>query len=79
MTEVLEWPTLCEEWASGGLDYSEQKQDEDDEQDEADAAAAVVAESWTQPIATKAEHQNQDNQKDKHVCFSKVMKFRWYG
>ena len=44
----------------------EQKQDENDEQDEADAATAVITESWTQTIAAKTEHQNQDNQNNEH-------------
>jgi hypothetical protein len=51
------------------LDNSEEKQDENDDKDEADAAAAVVAESWSHAIPAKAEHQNQNNQKDKHFCF----------
>jgi hypothetical protein len=47
-----------------------QEQNEDDEEDQADAAAAVVADTRTHAIAAKAEHQDQDNQKDEHCCFS---------
>ena len=46
------------------LDNLEQEQDEYDGEDEADASAAVVAESWSHAITTKAEHKNQDDQKD---------------
>ena len=46
------------------LDDFEQEQDEDDGEDEADASAAVVAESWSHAITTKAEHKNQNDQKD---------------
>jgi hypothetical protein len=46
------------------------KQDENDEQDKADSAAAVVSEPWSHAIAAKAEHQNQNEQKNKHLCFS---------
>jgi hypothetical protein len=53
----------------GQLDNLEQEQDEDDGEDEAKAAAAVVAESWTHAVATKAEHQNQHDQKDEHFLF----------
>jgi hypothetical protein len=56
-----EWTTIVE---TPQLDDSEQKQDQNDEQDEADSAAAVVTESWTQAIASKTEHQNQDDKKD---------------
>jgi hypothetical protein len=48
------------------LDDFEQKKDENDGEDEAEAASAVVAETWTHAVTTEAEHQNQDNQKDKH-------------
>jgi hypothetical protein len=54
-------PTIFE---TSRLDDSEQKQDQNDEQNEADSAAAVVTESWTQAIASKTEHQNQDDKKD---------------
>jgi hypothetical protein len=49
------------------LDDLHQEQDEDDKEDKADAAAAVVAETRSHTIAAKAEHQNQDEQKDKHL------------
>jgi hypothetical protein len=52
------------------LDDFEQEQDEDDGEDEAEASSAVVAESWAHAITTKAEHKNQDDQKDKHCLFS---------
>jgi hypothetical protein len=52
------------------LDDFHEKQDENDEQDKADSAAAVVAETWPHAIAAKAEHQNQNDQKNKHLCFS---------
>ena len=51
------------------LYHLHKQQDEDDEQDEADAAATVVSESRSHAIAPKAEHQNQNEQKDKHLCF----------
>jgi hypothetical protein len=47
-----------------------EKQDENDEQYKADSAAAVVAESRSHAIAAKAEHQNQNEQKNEHLCFS---------
>jgi hypothetical protein len=46
------------------LDDFEQEQKQDDGEEEADAAAAVVAESWSHAITTKAEHKNQNDQKD---------------
>lgn len=52
------------------LDDLHKQQDEDDEQDKADSAAAVVSETRSHAIAAKAEHQNQDEQKNKHLCFS---------
>jgi hypothetical protein len=52
------------------LDNLHKKEDKDDEQDEADAASSVVAETRSQTIAAKAEHQNQNDQKDKHLVFS---------
>jgi hypothetical protein len=52
------------------LDDLHQEQDENDEQDKADAAAAVVTETWSHTIPAKAEHQDQNEQKDKHLCFS---------
>lgn len=58
------------------LDDFKQKQDENDGQDERKAAAAVVAETGSHTIAAKAEHQNQNNQKDKHLCFLRSAKFR---
>ena len=54
------------------LDNLHQEQDEDDEQDEADAASAVVAEARSHAITAKAEHQNQNEQKDKHLYFFSV-------
>jgi hypothetical protein len=51
------------------LDNLHQEQDEDDEQDEADAASAVVAEARSHAITAKAEHQNQNEQEDKHLYF----------
>jgi len=52
------------------LDNLEQEKNENDEQNEADASSAVVAESWPHAIATKAEHKNQNDQKNKHYLFS---------
>jgi hypothetical protein len=52
------------------LDDLEQEQDEYDGEDEAEASAAVVAESRAHAITTKAEHKNQDDQKDKHYSGS---------
>jgi hypothetical protein len=52
------------------LDDFEKKEDENDEEDERESAAAVVAEPRSHAIAAKAEHQNQNDQKDKHLCFS---------
>jgi hypothetical protein len=52
------------------LDNLHQEQDENDEQDKADAAAAVVAEARSHAITAKAEHQNQNEQEDKHLYFS---------
>jgi hypothetical protein len=49
------------------LDEFEKKQDEDDREDEADSAAAIVAEPWSHAIPAKAEHQNQNDQKDRHL------------
>ena len=46
------------------LDDFEQEQDENNGEDEANASAAVVAESWSHAITTKAEHKNQNDQKD---------------
>jgi hypothetical protein len=60
------------------LDNLHQEQDEDDEQDEADAASAVVAEARSHAITAKAEHQNQNEQEDKHLVFSVRRNFaRW--
>jgi hypothetical protein len=52
------------------LNDFEQEEDQDNGEDEADASAAVVAESWSHAITTKAEHKNQNDQKDKHSLFS---------
>ena len=52
------------------LDNFEQEKNENDGEDEADASSAVVAESWAHAITTKAEHENQDDQKDKHSLSS---------
>ena len=49
------------------LDDFEQQQDEDDGEDEADASTTVIAESWPHAITTKAEHENQNDQKNKHL------------
>ena len=46
------------------LDDFEQEQDENDGEDEAEASAAVVPESWSHAITTKAEHKNQNDQED---------------
>ena len=46
------------------LDNFEQEQDEYDGEDEADASAAVVAEPRAHAITTKAEHKNQNDQKE---------------
>ena len=46
------------------LDDFEQEQNEDDGEDEAEASAAVVPESWSHAITTKAEHKNQNDQED---------------
>jgi len=61
------------------LDNFEEKQDEDDEEDEAESAAAVVADSWSHAIATKAEHQNQNDQKDEHLFVFSVGEDSPYG
>jgi hypothetical protein len=61
------------------LDNLHQEQDEDDEQDEADAASAVVAEARSHAITAKAEHQNQNEQKDKHLYFSPFGEISPYG
>jgi hypothetical protein len=50
--------------------HFEQEQNEDDGEDEAEASSAVVAEPWSHAITTKAEHKNQDDQKDKHFLSS---------
>jgi hypothetical protein len=66
-------PILRDDDARNGpwqLDDFKQKQDENDGQDERKPTSAVVAETRSHTIATKAEHQNQNNQKDKHLCFS---------
>jgi hypothetical protein len=52
------------------LDDFEQEQNENDGENEADASAAVVAEPRSHAITTKAEHKNQNDQKDKHCLFS---------
>jgi hypothetical protein len=52
------------------LDNFEQKQNENDGEDEADASSTVVAEPWSHAITTKAKHENQNDQKDKHYWFS---------
>ena len=46
-----------------GNDF-EQDQDEDDCENEANASAAVVAEPWAHAVTAKAEHKNQNDQKD---------------
>ncbi len=46
------------------LDDFEQEQEENDGEDEADASATVVAEPGSHAITTKAEHKNQNDQKD---------------
>ena len=46
------------------LNDFEQEQDEDDGEKEADASAAVVAQPRSHAITTKAEHKNQNDQKD---------------
>ena len=61
------------------LDEFEQEQDEDDGENEADASAAVVAESWSHAITTKAEHKNQDDQKDNHCSLSPYCEDSLYG
>jgi hypothetical protein len=58
------------------LDNLHKKEDENDEKDEADAAASVVAEARSHAITAKAEHQNQNDQKDKHLFFLRSAKFR---
>jgi hypothetical protein len=63
-------PILRDDDARNGpwqLDNLKQEQDEDDGQDERKPTATVVAETRSHTIATKAEHQNQNNQKDKHL------------
>jgi hypothetical protein len=46
------------------LDDFEQEQDEYDGEDEAEASSAVVTETWAHAITTKAEHKNQNDEKD---------------
>jgi hypothetical protein len=46
------------------LDDFEQQQDENDGEDEAEASASIVSEAWSHAITTKAEHKNQDDQKE---------------
>jgi hypothetical protein len=58
------------------LDDLEQEQDEDDGEDEADASTAVVAKSGSHAITTKAEHKNQNDQKDKHLFVLRTAKIR---
>jgi hypothetical protein len=58
------------------LDDLHKKQNENDEQNKANSTAAVIAESGSHAIAAKAEHQNQNEQKNKHLCFLRSAKFR---
>jgi hypothetical protein len=51
-----------------GLDDFHQEQDQDDEEDETEATTTVVAEAWTHTIASEAEDQYQDDEKDEHFC-----------
>ena len=69
-------PHQCEEWAFHQLDDFEQQQDEDDGEDEGNSTAAVVAEPWPHAVTTKAEHKNQNDQKNKHFVFLRAAKFR---
>jgi len=57
------WVRRMSDWRSLSDDF-EQEQDENNGEDEANASAAVVAESWSHAITTKAEHKNQNDQKD---------------
>jgi hypothetical protein len=58
------------------LDDFEQEQEENDGEDQADASAAVVAETGSHAITTKAEHKNQNDQKDKHYFLLHTAKIR---
>jgi hypothetical protein len=60
----------------GQLDDFEQEQNENDGEDERDSATAVVAESWPHTVTAKAEHKNQDDQKDEHLLFLRAAKIR---
>jgi hypothetical protein len=78
--EGLSWPILrvlrVRERALQRLYDLHKQEDEDDEQDKADSAAAVVSESRSHAVAPKAEHQNQNQQKNKHLVFLRSAKFR---
>jgi hypothetical protein len=49
------------------LDDFEQQEDEDDGEDKANASAAVVSEPRSHAVTTEAEHEDQNDQKDKHL------------
>jgi hypothetical protein len=61
------------------LDDFEQEQDEDNCEDEAKASTSVIAESRTHAITAKAEHKNQDDQKDNHYSLSPYREDSLYG